>query len=465
MRKTVRSTGRGRAARGLLLPSRAVVLLLCLACLPAAQAQKPQPNGTVPSSPPAPAVAPPPTPASGGTAAPQPAPLPEYPDPILRVEDARLRRFDDALAALAAQGKVAVIAEGAPYRPALSDSALQSLSRAVSQDSGGVPLSKFAAEVGRAFDYDAVRVDRDLFLFYKRYSEPNDLPVVTFEEAVRALRGIVRATDRLNPRAPQLGSPGFPLLRFVNSLDPQQMHALKDGLLVTQLRPDQREWLWQFARQDYLQRTMDSVERTARHLETTRSRKSVFRRMDLVGLGIPIFGYEGPFGLRGAVWQFALSHGFRMQTGGVSLLTAPDGSMMVFGLLTRKPPPERVEFLRGKIGGHLPDPNAPTTEDYADIARPAPTSAVGATLRGVVERLNAAALPKETTPSTTAAAVSGRQEAAAAAMFRGAAVDEALQSKPVSVVGVEAIAPSGSCKPLPTCTACTFSSRRTACGC
>lgn len=359
-----------------------------------------------------------------GATAPQP---PNYPDPIIQIKRAHLRTFDAAFGTLSAQGRVAFVAEGAPFQPILDEDALKSLNAV----NGSVPLGQAVAKIAEAFDYDAVRAGKGLFLLYKRYSAPEDFPFVPFAEAVRSLRNMVRAIDPLNPHAPRHGSPGFLPVTFVATLDEQQKEALKSGLPVAQLSPKQKQIWWQYGTQLYLQDRMEAMERVESHLQATRSERSAFRWMDLVGSGILVFGYEGPFGLRRAKRQFALSHGFHSQPGSGNMLPMINNTVLVFGnltdLITDPVLAERAktQLEQRKVQGKLPDPAAPTPKDYAP--RDAAPSSSATTLQAVVERL------------THAQNLAGNT-AAAERPFR-AAVDVDLAEKPVSLVGAERLPP------------------------
>ncbi len=403
---------------------RCFVLYLCCASLSSAwAAQQQTDNGPLSSAMVSPAT--------------QPAPRTKYPEPAVRLDAARLRQFDDALAALSAQAKVAFIAEGAPLHPILEESSFQALRQALPQDDA-VPLSKAVAQVSGAFGYEAVRADKDLFLLYKTYTDPKDLPFVTLEEAARSLRDIVRATEILNSRVP-LGSKNDPFQRFIQSLAPQQVQVLrqralqKDGVPIALFRPEQRQLMLKYAGHKYLFQglvdPLNRAERAARQLEATRHKTAVFRRMDVLGLGIvQVFGFEVPSTALPALLpeQVALSHGFRLVLGGMSQIELPRQTLVI-GHITSTPSDKRiVDLARKELGTHLPDTNVPTAQEYADAQRETPQPSVSgvATLQTVVERLNAAAA-----------------SSLDAGGFKSAAVDAALQAKPVSIVGAKALAP------------------------
>src|SRR5947209_3472482 len=119
----------------------------------------------------------------------QPARQSGYANPIVRLEPSSLRRFDSALTSLSQQARVVIVCEGQPLRVELSDAEVERISERV--DLSGTPLATAVEQVAAAFDYECVRAGAAVFVLTKRYSDPNDLPDVTFEEAAGSLESIL----------------------------------------------------------------------------------------------------------------------------------------------------------------------------------------------------------------------------------------------------------------------------------
>jgi hypothetical protein len=172
----------------------------------------------------------------------------DNPEPAVHLRRESLDSFDSALQTLATQGRVAIVAEGTPYALRLSEEETAALFTSLAAPEG-VPVSKAVETVAAAFDYDSVHLDEDVFALRKRYSDPRDLPFVTLDEAIHSLRSIFSSTNALNPHLPTESMPDYAPRLFAKAVGAEQSEYLRNGMPVAQLRPDERQILWDFARQ------------------------------------------------------------------------------------------------------------------------------------------------------------------------------------------------------------------------
>lgn len=168
-------------------------------------------------------------------------------DPAARLSAAQAGAFQDALATLAAQGHVALVAEGVPLQAQLSNSKAAPLAQSL-------PLGQAVKQVADAYDYDAERQGK-VFLLRKRYTNPQDLPGVTPEECAAAFADIERTMDAFNPRFAEhkIGTTDPVIADFAAALTPGQMQALREGLHPGDLYPAQQEILRRAALYLYVQ--------------------------------------------------------------------------------------------------------------------------------------------------------------------------------------------------------------------
>ena len=177
---------------------------------------------------------------------PLPAPTSVKPDATVRLTPAQAGVFRDALAALAQQGHVTILAEGAPLHPKLVPKDAPALPQ-------NTPLEDAVQQVAAAYDYDAERnMERKgkIFLLRKRYTDPNDLPCVTLEECARTMQDVVRVMSPFAPdtRFPPQGDVYHDSTRvLIQSLTPEQKLAVPKGLPISSLTPEQQTKIWNFA--------------------------------------------------------------------------------------------------------------------------------------------------------------------------------------------------------------------------
>ncbi len=177
-------------------------------------------------------------------------------EPTVRITQTQARVFQDTLAAMATQARVAFVAEGAPLRPALPDQAAPTLSQSAPLS---VAVEKAVEKLAAAYDYDAERRG-NLFVLKKRYSDPHDLPGVTLQECASALADAERLMSPYNPR---VSRDSLVARGVIKSLTPQQLQAMHDGSpSVASLSPGQQAQVLRFALYLYVQGS-PTIERYA----------------------------------------------------------------------------------------------------------------------------------------------------------------------------------------------------------
>lgn len=172
-------------------------------------------------------------------------------DPPTPITAQQAAVFQDALRALASQGHVAIIAEGAPLRSKLPPQDVPKLD-------DHWPLSAVVERVAAAYDYDSQRRG-NVFVLKKRFSDPNDLPDVTPEECRQALDDVLGILAPFDPGQPDV-SPArenLLLIHLADSLTPDQMEAMRQtegvgGLPVASLNPEQQAMVRRFALTSYV---------------------------------------------------------------------------------------------------------------------------------------------------------------------------------------------------------------------
>ncbi len=175
-------------------------------------------------------------------AAPEPVPSAAQQKPLVHLSLAQSRSFSDALDALAAQGHVAVVAEGAPLIPRLPKKDTQDLT-------APLPLSQAVAKIAASFDYDVQKQD-NVFVLTKRYTDPKEMPCVTLEECDQAFKDILTLLDPFNPNFDEASadhSQRSTVITFFHSLSPRQLQeAQTKTLRYGELGPEQQKMVESF---------------------------------------------------------------------------------------------------------------------------------------------------------------------------------------------------------------------------
>lgn len=270
------------------------------------------------------------------------------------------RRFEEAFSFLSEIGKVTFVAEGTPYQAELTDEQNVNLERELGElpkDKQG-RIAKFddlVAVVANAYDYEAQhltrgkRISPTVFTLTKRYTNPEDLPFITIEEATGSLRNIRRSIEKLVSPEIQKADTAVTLADLYRSLTSEQQaianqDSSEGGLLVGQLNNQQRKLVWTFFANFHFAplRIFEILEVRLRGCQKP---EAVFCRFDY--LGVNVFGITGPLGPpNGYPFSIPLSHGFFTQAGGAVGLRIPRNE---------------GEFRDGKFVREPPDADAPVS--------------------------------------------------------------------------------------------------------
>ncbi len=170
-------------------------------------------------------------------AAPDPVPAAAQQKPLVHLSLAQSASFPDAIDALAAQGHVAIVAEGAPFVPRLPHKEVQDLT-------APLPLSEAVTKIAASFDYDAQEQD-GVFVLTKRYTDPKEMPCVTLEECDQAFKDILALLGPFNPNFDEASDDHSQLntvITFFHSLSPKQLQEARTKMLrYGELGPEQQK--------------------------------------------------------------------------------------------------------------------------------------------------------------------------------------------------------------------------------
>lgn len=163
-------------------------------------------------------------------------------DPIVRLEVTQARDFKTVLNALAKQGRVAFVAEGTPFKATLTDEQMRVLC------DSDAPLSQTVSRLAQAYDY-SVESRSGVYRLKKCYTDPNEIPNVTLDEARLAAGEAKRILNAISPYSPQRPVENDPAFQqFVLSLTPEQWQATKNETLrVSSLKPFQQQQIRRLA--------------------------------------------------------------------------------------------------------------------------------------------------------------------------------------------------------------------------
>lgn len=201
-------------------------------------------------------------------------------DAAVSLTPAQASSFEEALKALAAQGKVGFVAEGFPLHPVLSKEETPNLK-------AGLPLDEAVKRLAQAFDYDVTRRG-NLFSLKKRYSDLYDLPIVTLEEYALALGDIVKLLSSHAPQPPITTNTDF-VVAFAKSVTPEQEQAMREGTLpIRALSPTQQAQMRRMALHIYVALPLKDAQETLFLLR--QSPRNVLRKK--YAAGQVAFGYD-----------------------------------------------------------------------------------------------------------------------------------------------------------------------------
>jgi hypothetical protein len=246
-------------------------------------------------------------------APPGPPPTAAATDAAVSLSEADRGDFEAAFASVARQAHVAFICEGAPLRTApTADGALRDRLAA-----RRLPLDAAVRDLADAFDYEAAQGAPDVFVLTKRYSEADDLPPITLDEAALALRGILKAGAPFNPRE----DVGHVLTRLLRAAGSERREALASGAVIGALPPDLRTLGQQVAYSIHFDYSLSAVDAVVRRLDACRRQRAYFVRRPFDG-GAAVPALEGPFAPNGATLYVSLTFPVWIAAPGQTILTA-----------------------------------------------------------------------------------------------------------------------------------------------
>lgn len=322
-------------------------------------------------------------------------------EPQVRLTPAQASVFTDALNTLSAQAHVAFVAEGRPLHPAWLANVAPGLPW---QDA---PLSEVVEKLASAYDYDVQRKGK-IFLLFKRYSNPEDLPAVTLSECLQSLQDVKRVTSVINPHLqPSRRINDLLLTGLLPTLTIEQLTAMKhQGLPVSSLRPQQQQMAWQLMCYYYVQSSVDDATLILPDLQAAVGGTTAFRWGEMSGLRqlgyqFQLFGYDVP--------PVGQPSSFRPLSSPYHLFSYPPAGGTIFMTAVNSHP----ATYRKPDGTPFPDndPTAPLA-DRPSVSTIGRSALADQSLGTVVARLDA---KRDGTPTMM--------------------VDPILQAKPITVVG------------------------------
>lgn len=207
--------------------------------------------------------------------------------PEVRLSSAQAASLEKALNTLAAQGKVAFVAEGSPLRATLPPDEAAELAASSGE---AAPLAAIVEKLALAYDYDAT-LRSNVFVFKKRYTDPHDLPGLTLEECQLSLQDVVRVLNGFSPpvKTGSNGSTGEVAWGVIASLSAQQIDAMKgQPLSVNSLSAQQQVHLRRLNSYMYAGRAGEEAKNVLAGLKS--SPTATLREENQSGR--TLFGYE-----------------------------------------------------------------------------------------------------------------------------------------------------------------------------
>jgi len=184
--------------------------------------------------------------------------------PPVHLSLAQSGSFSEALDALAAQGHVAIVAEGAPLVPRLPKKDTQDLTTPL-------PLSLAVTKIAASFDYDVQEQD-DVFVLTKRYTDPKEMPCVTLEECDQSFKDILTLLNQFSPNfdeASEDHNEHTTIVAFFNSLAPRQLQEARTKTLhYGELGPEQQKMVESFFLSGFVQFPTYKLRDTVRILDS-----------------------------------------------------------------------------------------------------------------------------------------------------------------------------------------------------
>jgi len=323
--------------------------------------------------------------------------------------------FTTVLQTISTRYDRAFIAEAEPLHDKLSSEKAKALCQELERE--GITEAEAVQKVADAFDYEPEYTDDGMYLLRKRYSDPTDLPDVTFDEIRHDLVGQIRMLSQFCPMPPDIRGPGeiapenIALLQLKDSLSPEDIAAMSNGIAVSQLPLAAKLPAWHYACQYYLGPSLHFATATLDQLDRTRKKDAEFHWIDVSGLRA--FGFTSTYtvntrsGVMHFPGDFVLSHNLRTTVEGGTIITVPSATLK-----------------NGKFVAIPPDPTAP---DNKPSSKPAHVSSA-ISLGDLVSQVNSHGDLGAKTGSDAKPII--------------AEVDPALAPKTVTLVGCEKLTPT-----------------------
>jgi hypothetical protein len=217
---------------------------------------------------------------------------------------------------------VTILAEGRPFKTELPDKEakilLSTIERLSQTEEPIDPSQGFEAlkTIADLYDYSAEQSGTHVFVLRKRYTDPSDLPVVTYADCVHSLQEILRITSLYCP----VKSIPEPFSKAVyESFSSEELTQELLNKPLTELSESQQEAIREYAVRTYLDSPTMYSDFALKHLLALKERSGTlcaFQYFEFQGLNA--FGYKAPFGIKRTMLPFVLSHG---------IVSSPSGSM------------------------------------------------------------------------------------------------------------------------------------------
>lgn len=319
---------------------------------------------------------------------------------LVRITPEQAGVFADALTSLSQQARVAFVVEGEPLKGTRTDKEVEDVPREEA------PLSSVVTRLAAAYDYDTER-QGDVFVFKKRYTEPDDLPGVTVAECVLVMKDVLRFVSAFSPDLANPCPRDPQVKRFIASLTDAQLQAMKDKkLTVASLSPQQQGVVWKLALNFHLSYPKQRAKTTVDQLS----------RLSPEGI---VFCWSDRYAPRSIPWHAPRLFGYETASASSS---RPSFRPLVDPRLVTVEPNGGFSIVTHEIRNGKP---VPLSEAYDRTEPPAGKAAesktaptISSTLEAVVAALNA-------------------RTADAPRM----AVDAALAAKPIRIIGADAAQP------------------------
>ena len=248
----------------------------------------------------------------------------------------RFLKFTTAVAALSEKTQQAILCEDEPLHCDISDKNKKTFLDALGKQ--GLSPDDLVSFVANAYDYQAVRTGKSIWIFLKKYSSPDDLPYLTLEETEIRLRHILDACQNYKP--------DFDLQGVINDLtasfNEKQAKEVAEGVTPRSLIPVEKDAEAGLpvsdmspAQQGFVRRfvihhgfgAMETLSALSRRMTGSLAQKTTLQRELYYGLSFPV--YTGPMGFNKTNLSVVLGYWYRSEVGGAILFETGTESPLV----------------------------------------------------------------------------------------------------------------------------------------